>query len=218
MRRLALVLCTLFGFVGASANLAISQQTDVANAVKRAKPVPTGQLFDLFVNRTWNWDDGGGFFQAAERKFVGWSGKGAEGNHASGVWYLPGRGRLCMRADWTGQYGTFKEVTCFEHREDETQIYQRKLPDGEWYVFAERDENGAFNNKSLVAGNRTTTQIARNEAYSRQHPTLTYPLKTPSQIPDLYIRSQQLPQKMVERYCDSPWILFNGPLCETNKN
>ncbi len=44
-------------------------------------------------------------------------------------------GQLCMRATWTNAEGAARASTCFGHRKIGNTIYQRRQPDGKWYVF-----------------------------------------------------------------------------------
>lgn len=42
---------------------------------------------------------------------------------------------MCMRATWTNNEGAARASTCFGHRKIGDTIYQRRQPDGNWYVF-----------------------------------------------------------------------------------
>ncbi|EFL88157.1 conserved hypothetical protein [Ahrensia sp. R2A130] len=58
-----------------------------------------------------------------------------EGKYGEGNWYLPGKGKMCFRAIWHGGGGSARAVTCFSHHIAGRRIYQRREPDGEWYIF-----------------------------------------------------------------------------------
>ena len=79
---------------------------------------------------------GRGFLDGRTRTFVAWTGSGADASYADGNWYMTETGNLCFRANWAAVDGDGMAATCFEHRTDGARIFQRRQPDGEWYVFA----------------------------------------------------------------------------------
>lgn len=69
------------------------------------------------------------------------------------MWFIPGGGKMCYHAKWYGSWGVKGSTTCFEHRQAGNVVYQRKSPDGDWYVF-----------KRLKYGDYVTTKQTRIKA------------------------------------------------------
>jgi len=99
-----------------------------------AAPMSAPDVYQIYAGRTWTWPDGAAYF-SRDRKFVAWSGTGDSSGYAEGRWLLTDMGRLCWEADWHGAAWSKHETTCFSHRVADGAIYQRKDPNGAWYVF-----------------------------------------------------------------------------------
>jgi hypothetical protein len=97
-----------------------------------ATPMSAAQLLQLYGGKSWDWGAGAGYFALDGRKFLARTG---EDTRAVGKWKINDRGRLCFSAVWTSSKGAFPADTCFLHAMAEGAIYQRKLPDGVWYLF-----------------------------------------------------------------------------------
>ena len=113
----------------------------IGAAAASARPVEagtrslsSGEVYQLYANRSWIWKEGAGYF-APKRTFTAWSREGDKPSYAQGRWYITERGKLCFRAEWHAADGSAPATTCFSHREKKGVIYQRREPDGEWYVF-----------------------------------------------------------------------------------
>lgn len=63
---------------------------------------------------------------------------------------------------WRG--GDSNAVTCFEHRQSGKVLYQRKLPDGDWYVFRSSHRNSADEFMKLKYGDDVSRKQKRIEA------------------------------------------------------
>lgn len=145
-------LCLASAVVGASSRTAQAAQgkhgrTEAAVPAKKpqvmvlateagppgTRPMDPGEVAALYRGKTWMWSDGAGYFDP-DTNFVAWSGSGVKLGHAEGRWVILADGRLCMRATWYVKTGGAKNSTCFDHRTAAGAIYQKRLPDGQWYV------------------------------------------------------------------------------------
>ncbi|WP_319484888.1 DUF995 domain-containing protein [uncultured Cohaesibacter sp.] len=101
-----------------------------------SKPMTGDHLWVVFTNHTWKWQAGGGFFAARKQAFTAWSREGGNPSVGDGRWFtLTSKGSLCFRATWRAMDGSAPAVTCFRHRIVGNTIFQKRDPDGEWYVF-----------------------------------------------------------------------------------
>lgn len=112
---------------------ALASAKDILPA--NVKPVKLWDLRDIYGDKTWRWTRGGGRFEVKEHKFLGWSAEGGKSTFGEGYWSVNNDGILCFKATWVAADGKGKARTCFEHVRDRGTIYQRKLPDGKWYIF-----------------------------------------------------------------------------------
>lgn len=112
-----------------------------------AKPLSAAELLQLFGDKTWKWETGGGFFDVDRRVFRARTVDATGESTARGKWRITDTGKLCFRATWTTAESKTSDDTCFQHVLIDGDIYQRKLPDGEWYVFkhAKADAADEFN-------------------------------------------------------------------------
>lgn len=108
---------------------------EVAAAAMSGRPLSTAEVESLFNDFTWRWKDGAGYFRA-NNDFLAWTRTEAVTNYAEGTWSVTKPGRLCFNATWYSPKVSKDARTCFEHRTTEKIIYQRKLPNGDWYIFS----------------------------------------------------------------------------------
>lgn len=113
-------------------------EDSVADRALNARPMTVDELFGIYENRTWLWKEGAAYFSSKERSFRAWT-RNNDGTVATGTWFPTSRGKLCFRANWKSAKGSTKVLTCFSHRIDDSAYYQRREPDGEWYVFRNLD-------------------------------------------------------------------------------
>lgn len=118
-----------------------------------ASPMSGDQLFAVFNNQTWQWETGGGFFAARQRAFIAWSSEGGKPSYGEGRWFTTGAGKFCFRAKWTSLDGAANAVTCFSHRINGNTIFQKREPDGEWYVFKHAKRTKGDEYMKLKKGN-----------------------------------------------------------------
>ena len=108
----------------------------VAELAKQAEVVSDEGIYQMYQNRSWLWGrNGAGYFSGQRRQFSAWTSDKGKLGYGDGIWFIPGGGKLCFRAKWHGAGGDSTALTCFEHRQAGRVLYQRKIPDGDWYVF-----------------------------------------------------------------------------------
>ncbi len=122
-----------------------------------AVPLTAPELLQIYGDKTWQWATGGGYFQNEGRAFLGYSvnDKGVA-TTARGTWRITDRGQLCFAANWITDGASYPANTCFLHVAAAGEIYQKKLPDGRWYVFRHakpqaEDEYAKLVKKDLVS-------------------------------------------------------------------
>lgn len=133
----ALVLCFLLVSSGDAANeRSLSQK----------------ELRTLYANKSWFWKDGVAFFNRSG-KFVASTGSKQKPNTVKGGWSAYKNGKICFSGDWkTGEWASF-DSTCFLHKVVNGNIYQRRLPDGDWYIFKHAKTRKTDEYRKIVAGN-----------------------------------------------------------------
>lgn len=136
--------------------------TSITDNAKAAKAMTSDELYRVYKNRSWIWSDGGGYFRVSKREFTAWSKHGQKATTAKGVWYLPGQGKTCFRATWSSTEWLVGKKTCFEHRKDKKNIYQRKLPKGEWYIFKHTPVRSYDEVRKFKKGDHVGLKYTRN--------------------------------------------------------
>ncbi|MEX0346893.1 MAG: DUF995 domain-containing protein [Rhizobiaceae bacterium] len=106
----------------------------VEERVKEARLMTVDELFRTYENRTWFWKHGAAYFAAKQLTFIAWTNEKRK-TIATGTWFPTSRGKMCFRAVWESKERKTKDLTCFTHRIDDTATYQRREPDGQWYLF-----------------------------------------------------------------------------------
>ncbi|WP_052002673.1 DUF995 domain-containing protein [Microvirga sp. BSC39] len=128
------------------------------------RPMNAVELRKLFGGKTWLWSNGGGYMDPSGRFYAAVGSKPATGSFARGTWTTDDNGRMCFAGRWRVQTGSKSARTCFTHRVKGAEIYQRREPDGAWYVFkhSETQQSDEFN--KIVAGNRISEQFGQVRA------------------------------------------------------
>ncbi len=129
---------------------------NVVDQAMNAAAAPVEQRMHIYQDRSWMWTDGAGYFSGRSRTFTAWSTADGSISVARGRWFPTSRGKVCFRAVWIHASGAARDTTCFSHRIDGTAIYQRREPDGEWYVFDDRTASRGDEHAKLVAGDRAS--------------------------------------------------------------
>ena len=160
-------LAALVAFSGLSqAEEKVEDEKDpVTLAAESARPMTVDELFRIYNDRTWVWTDGAGYFQPHKRRFLSWVRSGRTSSYGDGNWFMTQDGRICFRATWHATDGAALATTCFQHRTDGRNNYQRRWPDGEWYIFAHRPRRSGDEINKLRAGDRVTPKFERNKKY-----------------------------------------------------
>lgn len=137
-----------------------------------AKAMTATELYNLYRDKSWQWNDGAGLMQADGRRFTAWAGSGNKATWAEGRWTVNDNGRLCFKARWHSSSGAAPARTCFRHKRLGDTIYQKREPSGEWYIFkhatvAEGDEFNKLVSRDLVSLNLYEIRIATKPATPR---------------------------------------------------
>lgn len=102
---------------------------------KDARPMTAVELYTLYRDKSWQWPNGAGRMQDADRRFSAWvDGTGGQ-SWAEGRWRVTDTGRMCFDAAWHATNGRFPAKTCFVHRIYDGTIYQKREAGGDWIVF-----------------------------------------------------------------------------------
>lgn len=135
-------------------SLCLPVAAQCAEAAGKMAPAPTPlsayELYRIYGDKTWVWNTGGGRFLDDGRRFVAWVNDKGKQSFAEGKWVVDDLGQLCMRATWTNAEGAARASTCFGHRKIGNTIYQRRQPDGKWYVFRHASVRGDDEFRKLV--------------------------------------------------------------------
>lgn len=126
------------------------------------------EIYQLYKNKSWQWDDGAGHMTGAGRQFSAWVDSEKGKSWAQGRWIIE-TGLLCLDATWHSKQGAFPAKTCFSHRIGNGTIYQKREPDGEWYVFRHAearkdDEAHKLVSTDLVSQQRESIKTALGTA------------------------------------------------------
>jgi hypothetical protein len=168
--------------------------TAIQSAAAQAKPMTHAELLLIYSNQTWQWENGAGYFASGKRQFEGWSGSGASSSFAEGVWFLRESGIMCMRANWSTVNGAEEVVTCFQHRSDEDYIFQRRLPDGGWYLFGDLPRRTGHELEKFAPGNRLGEgmKAARDFVAGNATVDLSDPARAHDATKQIYRRNYEL--------------------------
>lgn len=154
---------------GAALPLAHAQPAQVA-VPPGAKPMTAYEVFTVFRNRTWLWGEtGASFFDPEGRRFKAWSNAEGDTIYAEGRWILTDTGRLCLQGDWHTAEGVVPAMSCFSHMRSGDSIFQKREPDGGWYVLttleADEEEERV---EALVAGDLVSAKLETVKATAQQ--------------------------------------------------
>ena len=130
-------------------------------AGKHTDPLTAKELNELYSDRTWVWKTGGGRFNAEKYRFLAYvKEKGAE-SYGQGRWDVDDNGKLCIRAWWHAADGVGGAATCFGHIRIGNTIYQRRFPNGHWYVFRHAPERSGDEARKLIAADPVSDKAMR---------------------------------------------------------
>lgn len=147
----------------------IEKKDPVTIAAENGRYLTIEELHRIYYDRTWVWEDGAGYFQGPKRRFLSWVRSGKDASYGDGNWYLTQDGRVCFRATWYAMDGSALANTCFQHKTDGKHNYQRRWPDGDWYVFAHQKRRRTDEINKLKGGDRVTRKVKRNMMYIEKY-------------------------------------------------
>ncbi|NLS17734.1 DUF995 domain-containing protein [Rhizobium sp. P40RR-XXII] len=125
-----------------------------------ARPMTAYELYQLYRDKNWQWPDGAGQMQDANRHFAAWvDGKGGK-SWAEGRWSVSDAGRMCFEATWYAANGKFPAKTCFLHRILNETVYQKREPGGAWFIFRHAAAKDADEAQKLVANDLVTERLS----------------------------------------------------------
>ncbi|PRD41259.1 hypothetical protein C5748_22410 [Phyllobacterium phragmitis] len=162
--RTALMVGAICAGLGAATLGATAAPSKTIPDASKGTPLTSAELYRLYNNRSWLWKDGAGFFSVKQRKFTAWSGKGNSGSYGVGVWFITKPGKLCFRAKWHAKDGTVPALTCFSHRKAGKVVFQKREPDGKWYVFRNAPAKSGDEYAKLRRGNYVSSRLSKIEA------------------------------------------------------
>ncbi|MCA1368601.1 DUF995 domain-containing protein [Bradyrhizobium sp. BRP14] len=102
---------------------------------EKARLMTAAEVYLIFRDKTWQWENGAGRMQDEGRRFKAWAQSEAGATWAEGRWSVNDRGQLCLKAVWHSQGAAAEDKTCFSHRIAGRTLYQKREPAGDWYVF-----------------------------------------------------------------------------------
>lgn len=147
---------TLIALAGSAYNT--SAQETVLPA--EARIMTPGEIHDLYRDKSWQWKSGAGYMTDTGRRFSAWVDDENGKSWAEGRWTISTTGRMCFNATWHSTDGAFPAKTCFSHRIDDGTIYQKREPDGDWYVFRHAEPRGDDEASKLADADLVSAQIA----------------------------------------------------------
>ncbi|WP_210210409.1 DUF995 domain-containing protein [Methylovirgula sp. 4M-Z18] len=158
-------------FIPAQSGAAPSSQIQLPNG---ARAMSAMELYALYRGKSWKWNNGAGRLQDANRDFAAWSGAGKDAVWAMGRWTVTDAGDMCLKADWHTATGVYPRKTCFLHKIVGETIYQKREPDGQWYVFkhavpADGDEFKKLVDADLVSANLSALKGAAGQEQAVPH-------------------------------------------------
>jgi hypothetical protein len=144
---------------------AIAASSQKSVLPEETRPMTAGEIYEIYRDKSWRWEDGAGHMKASPRQFSAWvDGKNGK-SWAEGRWIVTETGRMCLNATWHTEQGASAAKTCFSHRVGKGTIYQKREPDGAWYVFRhvkprEDDEASKLVSEDLVSQQRDNLKAA----------------------------------------------------------
>ncbi len=130
------------------------------NLPKGAEPLSAVELFAIYRDRTWLWNDGAGRFFDENRHFLGWVKNDQVETYGEGRYQLYNNGTMCIQAVWYARDSSTDARNCFLHYRDRGTVYQKREGSGDWYVFKHFRETGSDEFSKLVEEDDVTPKVA----------------------------------------------------------
>lgn len=127
---------------------------------KTARVMTPAEIHDLYHDRSWRWKGGAAYLVDEHRRFSAWVDDDTGKSWAEGRWIITEAGQMCLNATWHSKAGQFPATTCFSHRLDNGTIYQKREPDGSWYVFRHAQPRDEDEGKKLVPTDLVSSRIS----------------------------------------------------------
>jgi hypothetical protein len=132
--------------------------------VVAATPVSASELKAIYGDKTWLWKTGAGRFDTRDDQFSAFTREPGKESIGVGRWDVDDNGKLCIRATWYAASGDGGAATCFGHVKIGATIYQRRYPDGHWYVFRHAPQRAGDEARKLVSNNTVAPKIRQWKA------------------------------------------------------
>lgn len=127
---------------------------------KAARVMTPPEIHELYHDRSWRWKGGAAYLVDQGRRSSAWVDDDTGKSWAEGRWMITETGQMCLDATWHSKAGLFPAMTCFSHRVDNGTIYQKREPDGSWYVFRHAQPLDEDEGKNLVRKDLVSTHIS----------------------------------------------------------
>jgi hypothetical protein len=137
---------------------AIAASSNTSAELAGARAMTAFEIYELYKDKSWQWDNGAGHMTSAGRQFSAWVDDEKGKSWAEGRWVITETGWLCLNATWYSERGAFPAKTCFSHRIDNGVIYQKREPTGEWFVFRHSRPKDSDEAHKLVATDLVSQQ------------------------------------------------------------
>ena len=125
-----------------------------------ARVMTPAEIHAIYQGRSWRWKTGAAYLVDEGRRFSAWVDDDTGKSWAEGHWIINETGQMCLNATWHSKAGQFPAMTCFSHRLDNGTIYQKREPDGSWYVFRHAQPRDKDEAKNLVRKDLVSTHIS----------------------------------------------------------
>jgi hypothetical protein len=132
--------------------------------IETSKPLSNAEIYKLYGKNSWIWKAGAGYFAVKARTFTAWSRENGAVSYGIGRWFITTPGKLCFNADWHAKNGMAAATTCFSHRKMGGLIYQKREPDGKWYIFRNAPSQTTDEFAKLRHGDYVSSRLRRIEA------------------------------------------------------
>ncbi len=143
-----LPLIFLVGLLGGTVGAASVEPDGFPDGSRVMSPA---EIYLLYRDKNWQWSDGVGRMDSLNRRFTAHV-DGEKGQAlAEGRWRITRSGQMCFDARWHIEHEVFPSKTCFTHRILDGTIYQKREPDGVWYVFRHADGAPTDEARKLVS-------------------------------------------------------------------
>jgi hypothetical protein len=153
-----------FALAGGFATAASAAGSSGGANVKATTPLNNTEIYRLYGQNSWIWKAGAGHFSVRARRFTAWSREEGPPSYGVGRWFITRPGKLCFNARWYAQSGSAPAITCFSHRKKGTVIYQKREPDGQWYIFRNAPVNSSDEFTKLRYGDYVGAQLGKIQA------------------------------------------------------